>query len=130
MQKGLAAGEMDAGLPVPPADRAQEVVGDFGKLRKGKIRLFGKIFLVAMTAAQVAEIGEVPLDIKIFHEKMVAEAPADGKEERSLAHLHFCKNIKESDPSEPQQRRGDNAALRETTRRWFFHGIGRVHKEV
>ena len=82
LQKGLAAGEMDAGLPVPPADRAQKVVGDFGKLRKGEIRTSGKILLVAMAAAQVAEIGEVPLDIKIFHKKMVAEAPADGKEEK------------------------------------------------
>jgi hypothetical protein len=34
-----------------------------------------------MAAAQVAEIGDVPLDIKRFHEKMLAEARGDGKED-------------------------------------------------
>ena len=34
-----------------------------------------------MAAAQAAEIGDVPLDIKRFHEKMVAEARGDSKEE-------------------------------------------------
>ena len=31
--------------------------------------------------------------------------------------VHFCKNIRGSDISEPRQGRGDSAALRETTRR-------------
>ena len=94
MHKGLAAGKMDANLPVPPADCAQKVVGDFGKLRKGEIRTSGKILLVAMAAAQVAEIGEVPLDIKIFHKKMVAEAPADGKEERNKGRRRGKKGLR------------------------------------
>jgi len=94
LHKGLAAGKMDAGLPVPPADGAQKVVGDFGKLRKGEIRTSGKILLVAMAAAQVAEMGEVPLDIKIFHKKMVAESPADGKEERNKGRRRGKKRLR------------------------------------
>ena len=84
MQKGLAAGEMDAGLPVPPATAWRKFSAMWTSSRKGEIRRFGKILLVAMAAAEVAEIGEVPLDIKCFHGKMVAEAPADGKEEEKF----------------------------------------------
>ena len=82
LQKGLAAGEVDTGLPAPSGYRAEEVVGDSDKPGKGEIRLFGEILLVAMAAAEVAEIGDVPLDIKRFHRKMVAEALTDGKEEK------------------------------------------------
>jgi hypothetical protein len=84
MQKGLTAGEVDAGPPVPCRSRVEEVLGHSDKLRKREIRLFGKILLVAMAAAEVAEIGDVPLDIKCFHGKMVAEAPANGKEEEKV----------------------------------------------
>jgi hypothetical protein len=75
---------MDAGLAPPALHGAEEILGDPDKPGKGKIRLFGKIFLIAMTAAEIAEIGEMPLDIKIFHKKMVTEGPTDGKEERTL----------------------------------------------
>ena len=47
------------------------------------------------------------------------------KYQMQLAPLHFCKNIKGSDTSEPRQGRGDSDALRGTTRRWSFHGSGR-----
>ena len=45
-----------------------------------------------------------------------------------LASLHFSKNIRRSDISEARPGRGNSAALRETTRRWSFHGIRRGHR--
>jgi hypothetical protein len=44
-----------------------------------------------MAAAEVAEIGDMPLKIKRFHEKMVAEGMADGKEVKILT-LTFAKH--------------------------------------
>jgi len=42
-----------------------------------------------------------------------------------LAILHFCQNIRESSLSNTGQGRGDGTAIRETTRRWSFQGMGR-----
>jgi hypothetical protein len=73
---------MDAGLAAPACQCREEVLGDPDKPFKREIRLWGEIFLVTMTAAEVAEIGDVPLDIKRFHGKMVTEARGAGKEEK------------------------------------------------
>jgi len=50
------------------------------------------------------------------------------QEEKRLALFHFCEGIRGSEPSDPRERRGDSAALRETTRRWSFHGLGRSRR--
>ena len=79
VQQGLAAGQVDLRLRVPALQQGGELVQAAEQLRPGHMALI--VLLIAVGAAQVARVGDVPLEVKPLPAHQSAPPPPQEEQE-------------------------------------------------